>query len=249
LSAKGHAEALEACVLGIANYALMVMHGVKASAHTLRVPQCDLYSQSQPALFWCCHQQIEIHLEIYIFKHQTYYMKNLFLFALFLTIAYSTKAQKLTEYTAINGITYKIGDTVHLGMGSSAKGTFMFLQMSGWAASLNYDPNAGPDQLNIGRGYDNTAVIVKKITASKIKGIIKYSFTVGGGNITNYVLYIDDAIQVCEVVPCQQSGPPTPTTEPDDDKVTRLKKWKALLDDGTITQDEYEAQKKKILGE
>lgn len=176
-------------------------------------------------------------------------MKKLLALLLFIIIAYNTKAQKITEYTAINGITYKIGDTVHLGMGSSSKGTFMFLQMSGWAASLNYDPNAGPEQLNIGRGYDNTAVIVKKINASETKGIIKYSFTVGGGNITNYVLYIDEAIQACEVVPCRQSGPSIPTMEPDDDKVARLKKWKALLDNGTIIQDEYDAQKKKILGE
>jgi hypothetical protein len=36
-----HAEALEACALGIANYALALMHGVKAFARMLRVPQHD----------------------------------------------------------------------------------------------------------------------------------------------------------------------------------------------------------------
>jgi len=176
-------------------------------------------------------------------------MKKLLALLLLITTAYYTNAQKLTAYTAINGITYKIGDTVHLGLGSSSNGTFLYLQMGGWAAGLSYDANAGPDQFNIGRGYANTAVIVKKIKVVKIKGVEKYWFTVGGGNITNYNLDIDDAIQVCEVIPCQQSGPPAPTTEPDDDKIARLKKWKALLDDGSITQDEYEAQKKKILGE
>jgi hypothetical protein len=36
-----HADALEACALVIANYALAVMHSVKAFAHMLRVPQHD----------------------------------------------------------------------------------------------------------------------------------------------------------------------------------------------------------------
>jgi hypothetical protein len=36
-----HAEALEACALGIANYALAFMHGGKAFARMLRVPQHD----------------------------------------------------------------------------------------------------------------------------------------------------------------------------------------------------------------
>jgi hypothetical protein len=42
MTKKGcHAEALEACARGIANYALAVMRGVKALALTLRVPQGD----------------------------------------------------------------------------------------------------------------------------------------------------------------------------------------------------------------
>jgi hypothetical protein len=36
-----HAEALEACALGIADYALAVMHGVKAFAHMVREPHHD----------------------------------------------------------------------------------------------------------------------------------------------------------------------------------------------------------------
>ena len=36
-----HAEALEACALGISNYALTIMHGVQAFARMLRVPQHD----------------------------------------------------------------------------------------------------------------------------------------------------------------------------------------------------------------
>ncbi len=40
-----HAEALEACALGIVNYALAIVHNVKAFAHMLRVPQHDTPTQ------------------------------------------------------------------------------------------------------------------------------------------------------------------------------------------------------------
>jgi len=43
MTKKGcHAEALEACALGIANYALAIMRGVLAFARMLRVPQHDI---------------------------------------------------------------------------------------------------------------------------------------------------------------------------------------------------------------
>jgi len=160
-----------------------------------------------------------------------------------LFIAANCFAQK--EYTAINGVTYKIGDTVHLGRGSSPAGTFLYLQMGGWAAVMTYDASKGPNQLNIGRGYANTAVVIKKIKTERIKGIEKYYFVVGGGNITNYNLMIDDAIQACEVVPCQ--NPNAPVIVQQSDKFDQLKKLKDLLDSGALTQAEYDAQKKKLL--
>jgi len=43
-----HAEAPEACALGIANYALTLMHGVKAFAHMVRVPHHDTLCN----IFW-----------------------------------------------------------------------------------------------------------------------------------------------------------------------------------------------------
>jgi hypothetical protein len=57
-------------------------------------------------------------------------------------------------------------------------------------------------------------------------------------------LYIDEAIKVCEVVPClQQQGAATTGVA---DELLKLKK---LLDSGGITQAEYNAQKKKLLNE
>ncbi|MGZ3820985.1 MAG: SHOCT domain-containing protein, partial [Mucilaginibacter sp.] len=71
----------------------------------------------------------------------------------------------------------------------------------------------------------------------------------GGGNITNYTLTIDDAIQACEVVPCANNTPTTTVIQQSDDKFDKLKKLKALLDSGAISQSEYNEQKKKLLSE
>lgn len=150
-------------------------------------------------------------------------------------------AQKIKDYRAANGVTYSIGDTVRLGRGSANNGDFLYLQMGGWAALASYNSSKNADQFNIGRGYANTAVIVKKIAKTKIKGIEKAVFTVGGGNITNYLLSIDDAVQACEVLPCSDLSK---TNNSVADELTKLKK---LLDDGAITQAEYDAQKKKLL--
>jgi len=122
----------------------------------------------------------------------------------------------------------------------------MYLQMGGWAAVMSYDVNNGADQLNIGRGYANTAVVIKKINQTKIKGIVKVYFTVGGGNLTNYTLYIDDAIQTCEVRPCEALDA---QQQPVADKFDQLKKLKGLLDSGAITQAENDAEKKKLLNQ
>jgi hypothetical protein len=173
-------------------------------------------------------------------------MKKILLFALLVFVCVLAKAQK--EYKAINGITYKIGDMVHLGRGSSPSGTFLYLQMGGWGAIMNYNSSDGPNQLNIGRGYANTAVVIKKIKTQKIEGIEKYYFVVGGGNITNYNLMIDEAIQACEVTPCQNPNQAI-VVQQADDQFDKLKKLKGLLDSGAITQTEYDEQKKKLLNQ
>lgn len=173
-------------------------------------------------------------------------MKKPILIIVLAIIALNVKAQKLNEYAASNGITYHLKDTVRLGMGAAPNGNFLYLQMGGWGAVLAYDSNKSNDQFNIGRAYANTAVIIKKIEQGKIKGVVKTYFTVGGGNITNYLLYIDDAIQVCEVVPCTRATEKQPIVA---DKFDQLKKLKALLDSGAVTQAEYDDQKKKLLSQ
>ncbi len=144
-------------------------------------------------------------------------------------------AQK--EYKASNGITYHVKDTVKLGRGSNPNGSFNYLQLGGWSAVISGGYS------NIGKGYANTGVTIKSIKTGKMKGIEVTYFIVGGGNISNYMLQIEQAIQTCEVIPCTAQN----NTNIVPDKFDQLKKLKALFDSGAITQAEYDEQKKKLL--
>ena len=171
-------------------------------------------------------------------------MKTVFgiLILFFLSIS-SFSQTALMEYTAGNGITYKEGDIINLNRGSAPNGDFVYLTMSGWGMMV-MGPN--PNDRVIGKGYAGLAVSVKKIKKYNFKGVEKVVFTVGGGNITNYMLDIEEAINTCEIKDC--ISPKVEQTD-NDDVLSKLKKLKELLDSGAITQEEYDVLKSKIIKE
>lgn len=148
------------------------------------------------------------------------------------------KVEKLEEYIASNGITYKIGDEVKLGRGSDTNGKFVYVNIGGWAVSTN------PEENRLGAANAGLLVTIKKINKYNYKRYKGIYFTVGGGNLTNYVLDIENAIATCEVENCNQDKDASQSSS---DKYDKLKKLKELLEDETLTQEEYDAEKKKIL--
>jgi len=157
----------------------------------------------------------------------------LLLFLFYLSIA--NAQERLKEYKASNNITYKEGDLITLGRGSGGQGTFVYLKIAGWMTG---------SETQIGSAYSGLNVEIKKIKKQTFKGAEKVIFTVGGGNITNYSLEIEEAIASCEIKDCvNQSAVAVNKT----DKYDQLKKLKVLLDDGTLSKEEYEVEKKKIL--
>jgi len=152
-----------------------------------------------------------------------------------------------TEYKASNNITYHIGDSVILGEGSMPNGNYKYLQMGGWAAGLSYDPKAGNDQFNIGRGLSGVPVIIKKIKSGRINGKEIVWFVVDGGNITSYTLNIEGAIYTCEVKLCNNNIVKTNKIDDINNKYEQLKKLKELYDSGILTKEEFDSEKEKIL--
>jgi hypothetical protein len=161
----------------------------------------------------------------------------IFVFLLFSSVVIAQKTERLEQYTASNGITYKIGDEIKLTRGSNPNGKFVYVTVGGWATSMNSEAN----QL----GALNTGLIVhiKKIRKYNKKHFKGVYFTVGGGNITNYLLDIEGALASCEIENCNEKKPNVLQV----DKYDQLAKLKELYDEGVLTEQEYETEKKKIL--
>jgi hypothetical protein len=127
----------------------------------------------------------------------------------------------MMEFKALNGKTYHAGDTVRLGRGSSPNGDFVYLELGGVNAFLGHGHN-----LSLDKTYANTGVVIKNIKKGRIRGAEKTWFAVKGGAIGNFSLYIDEAIQSCEVIPCQTNSQSSLSVA---DELLKLKK---LLDAG-----------------
>ncbi|WP_281991194.1 SHOCT domain-containing protein [Aquimarina aggregata] len=147
------------------------------------------------------------------------------------------KVQKLTEYKASNDVIYKTGDRIKMGKGSSTNGDFVYLKIAGWMAG-------SPDATPIGSAYAGMELKIKKIKRYNHKMFKGVYFTIGGGNIVNYNLDIENAISTCEIQNCTGK---TRTNIAIDDKYDQLKKIKKLFDDGILSEEEYKTEKTKIL--
>jgi hypothetical protein len=174
-------------------------------------------------------------------------MKKIILTIFLSAILFYAFAGDPKEYKASTGVTYHVGDTIKLGRGSATNGDFLWLQMGGWGAVMSYNQNKGSDQFNIGKGYSGMNVILKRIKTIKFKGATKTIFVVGGGNITNYDLHIEDAIESCEIAICKMSNA-TAAAGPAD-KFDQLKKLKELYNEGVLSHEEYDAEKAKLLSQ
>lgn len=174
-------------------------------------------------------------------------MKRIIL-AAFLLIPFCTQAQK--EYKASNGVTYHVGDTLRLGLGTKADGSFLYVEDRGLLGSMGPFGNMGPGRNQPARSlpkeFANVGAVIKSINKISSNGVSKYIFSVNAGGPMRYSVYIDDAIAACEVKPCKNDTAPAAATGSVADEIKKLKE---LLDSGAITKSEYEAQKKKLLGE
>ena len=162
-------------------------------------------------------------------------MKNILLLVCLVLPLLST-AQ--TQYKASNGVTYHVGDTIKLGRGSKTDGSFLYFEDHGLI------PNPRGVR-NLPKEFANVGAVIKNIKTMRINGVDKYIFSVNPGGPMRYTVFIDDAIAACEVKPCAEAGGSAPVMSVADE----IKKLKALLDAKAITQAEYDAQKKKLLGQ
>ncbi|ANH83546.1 hypothetical protein A8C56_23520 [Niabella ginsenosidivorans] len=156
-------------------------------------------------------------------------------------------------YTLSNGWHIQPGDTLYLGKGTLSNKAFASIYQSktsfaAMGGTLN-DKMNGQNSLKPGQA---TRVIVKRlqVIGSKRGGYTAIA-VVGAGMIGyNYWVELDNAVESGEVkTPAQYaSSKQTETDKPITSAADELKKYKELLDSGAISKEEYEAAKKKLLG-
>jgi len=161
------------------------------------------------------------------------------------TIHAQKKMQKLSEYTASNGITYEIGDRLKMRHGAAANGDFLSLIEGIGASSTN----------RLGAVHSNFIFSIKKIRSWNLSSYKGVTFVLGGGGMAKNSIDIELAIQNCEITDCEPSTQSTnsikkvETSLPNQeiDKYDKLRKIKKLYDEGVLTEQEFLEEKKKIL--
>ncbi len=164
-------------------------------------------------------------------------MKTLLLFLLLPVLCKAQKNLDSDTLKLTSGYQFVKGDDLNLGVGSNAstKG-FNFIYTSPVSMMAS--------KIELGAGW---AGMKMKIDGFKLyhgkKTGDKYYIVLRGGNIVKYWCDIEPAIQAKEVIVTGNEDRPTPSGSVAD----KLKKLKDLLDSGALTQDEYDAAKKKLI--
>jgi hypothetical protein len=96
-------------------------------------------------------------------------------------------------YTTKMGNVVNVGDTLMCVKGSGVNGQYLHISVGGWGSV------AGA-QVYLAQQLDGGKLLVKKIKRYKHMGVERVALIVGAGNITNYVVEIDQAEQSKEVI-------------------------------------------------
>ena len=140
-----------------------------------------------------------------------------------------TERTQCDEYIGSDGILYKVGDTLKIGIPSGLR-LFTFIQNITVMGQI-YFADAG---------FSNTEVVIKKIriVGSSRTGY-KASFQTKATVVSNFFIDFESALQSGELI--GKKG-----TISSADAINELKKHKEKLDLGLITQEEYDKKKVEL---
>lgn len=184
----------------------------------------------------------------------------LFAFSTVYTFGQNEPTFENDTLTTSTGFKITSGDNLKLGVGSAEDAAFNFIRVNENSLFQTYSPNGlykrGAAANNaLPARYSGLSVEVNKITkrGNKKRGYVYYAI-VKAGTLARYEVDIENAIAKGEIVVPNEFKPKSKTAPPIVVEVKQpisvadeLNKLKKLLDDGTLTKEEYEAQKKKLL--
>jgi hypothetical protein len=159
-----------------------------------------------------------------------------------------------TLYTA-SGYTITLNQELKIGTGSMPDGDFKFIRKNS-ASMFNYTSNTGYQGLaNQANSFPRSeAGHTYKVKRIEKRGTKKHGYNyyvVLNSGLIKYEMDVENAITFGELIVPVEFRPKKESVVVEVKQQTsvadELKKLKALLDDGTLTQEEYDAQKKKLL--
>jgi hypothetical protein len=141
-----------------------------------------------------------------------------------------TERTECEAYIGSDGILYKVGDTLKIGMPSGLR-TFAFVQSIDFMGTISYATAA----------FSNTEVVIKKIriVGSSRTGY-KGNFQTKATAVSNFFIDFESALQSGELIGKKGSISSA-------DAINELKKAKEKLDLGLITQEEYDKKKAELV--
>jgi len=165
----------------------------------------------------------------------------------------SSSVDDIEQYTASNGITYRVGDVIQTKKGSMRANRFRYIY---WGSLIS--------------GDGNTSGTLKSLTIKEIKRIrtpferdLEVIFIVKGDDFMTYSLRVDKAIGACEIYPCGSYrgalGGGCDDFLPNESRCRKsnsnlsvadeLAKMKVLEEEGIITRLEYKGYSRRLLND
>jgi hypothetical protein len=174
-------------------------------------------------------------------------LATIFTFACFHSFAQIGGKKSSESIVIFDSIRVNPGDTIHLGNGSDRAGDFIYIYQP---------PNAwiGTHETSLPRNYANKYFVIKHFKVQKDKRSGDKTLAIINPGMLNCVADIEAAIKAQEIVAINSRS----FVKKEDPKVMivnnnsvsvadELVKLKKLADDGILTKEEYDAQKKKLL--
>jgi len=170
----------------------------------------------------------------------------------------SVRKKLMDGYTTQIGWTIKEGDTLLLGKPGNYNKNFAFIYQSqaSWA-TMDLNPNTIPTKRYLQSRLSGRTGYVKNIIPI---GARRPGYTIiaviGIGEMVNYWVEIDNALDAGELLPPSKfadklsksaQAAQTVVITQKTSVADELKKLKELLDQGVISQEEFDTQKKKLL--
>lgn len=168
-------------------------------------------------------------------------------------ICFAQNESKIVGDTLISTSGFKIvkGQDVKIGVGTMQDGTFKFIRTNS-ASLFNYTSTNGNQAAansanSLPRNSSGLSMKVIRVEprGNKKRGYVNYAVL---GGMIRYEIDVDNAIATGEIVVPVEFRPKAPGAVSQLSTADEIKKYKELLDAGTITQAEFDAKKKQLLG-